>query len=1040
MFARLALACAALTACSAQEIHGILRDPAGSPLAGATVRLSNPNLRIAYQQTSAADGAFHFVTLPAGDYELAASLSGFAPLSRTGISLRLGDRLALDLTLPLGDLPQSLQVSADVPLLAQSSGAVTFSLDPRRIVNLPIDGRNFVPLIALSPGVTLPPGSTFPRINGSRPRVSEYLYDGISVLQPEPGQVAYFPVIDAIDEFRLEANAYSAEYGRANGGIILINHKSGTNQFHGSLFEFFRHERLNARNFFANPAEPQPRFRRNQYGFIFGGPLRRNRTFFFTDWQGTRQQTGVVRISTIPTLPQRAGQFSTPILDPLNNRQAFPGNSIPASRFDPAALALLARYPLPTSSTTANNYRRTGNETASPDQFDFRLDHYLGSAHRFFTRYAFLRDFSQPLPPLPDGSGALTAGLIGDTRTRAGSLAAEYSWTRSASQANQFRFGHTHRGFRRRSLELPIYELTGYQQLGPAANSRADFTTSVTQILDHYSVFHGPHRLKLGADVRLERLDVLQPAAPLGLFQFSPILTGNSISSFLLGQVQQFQIDLQEETLRPRARIAEFFLQDDLRLSSRLSLNLGVRYTLNFPSTVRNNRGAVFNLHSQQLDFLGQNGFPRSARNLEYSNFAPRAGFALSLSPALFLRAGYALTWIEQAGITTPFTTPFFPFIRTLQQASLDNLRPAFVLAQGPTIPPSVPNPDSGLGQSVFGVQRNQKSGYAQQWNLSLQQTLARDWTLELGYLGSKLTNLGVPDVNLNQLSVEQLALGSPLTQSVPNPFFGQIPSSSPLGGSTIARQQLLRPYPRFNTVALYRNNIGHSTYHSFQARLEKRFSRSFTGTLAYTFSRLIDDAGAVFDSAILTGPASSFQAADSFNRRLEKDVSTGNLPHNFSSGFVWEIPRSRGWKLAFLARRQSGSPVAVTQQPNLNAFAGFGIQRPNRLRDPHLPPAERAVSRWFDLQAFSLAPQFTLGNSSRNPVRGPGYATLDLMLGKTFTLTERLRAEFRAEAFNSTNTPPLGQPNGAFGTPAFGAITNALDPRVYEFVLKLHF
>ena len=237
---------------------------------------------------------------------------------------------------------------------------------------------------------------------------------------------------------------------------------------------------------------------------------------------------------------------------------------------------------------------------------------------------------------------------------------------------------------------------------------------------------------------------------------------------------------------------------------------------------------------------------------------------------------------------------------------------------------------------------------------------LGEDWSMEVGYLGSKLTNLGVPDVNLNQLTVEQLALGSALTQQVPNPFFGQIPASSSLGGPTIARQQLLRPYPRFTTVALYRNNVGHSTYHSLQTRLERRFSDGLTFTAAYTFSKLIDDAGAVFDAAILTGPAASFQAADSYNRRLEKDESTGSIPHVFSGSFVWELPLGQGrrwnlsgwqnalaggWQLAGIVRLQSGSPLAVTQATNLNAFAGFGIQRPNRIGDPALPSDERSTS-----------------------------------------------------------------------------------------------
>jgi hypothetical protein len=419
------------------------------------------------------------------------------------------------------------------------------------------------------------------------------------------------------------------------------------------------------------------------------------------------------------------------------------------------------------------------------------------------------------------------------------------------------------------------------------------------------------------------------------------------------------------------------------------------------------------------------------------------------------IRAGYGLTWIEQAGITTPFTTPSFPFIETVGQRSLDNINPAFVLSSGPTVQITEPNPDSGLGQGVFGVDRHNGSGYAQQWNLMLQQTFGQNWSVEAGYLGSKLTRLGVPDVNLNQLTVDQLALGPQLTQLVPNPYFGQIPPSSSIGGPRIARQQLLRPYPRLTTVSLYRNNIGNSVYHSFQGRVEKRFSQGLTFTTAYTFSKLIDDASSVFDAAILTGPVANFPVADSFNRKLERDLSNGDIPHIFSSGFVYELPVGKGrrvdlggwlqlllgdWQLAGIIRLQSGIPVVVTQATNFNSFAGFGTQRPNRNSDPKLPAEQRTTARYFDTAAFGTAPQFTIGNSSRNPVRGPDYRTADVMVGKTFALTERFRLEFRAEAFNLTNTPPLGNPNGNFGTVAFGTITTAGDPRVFEFVLKLHF
>jgi hypothetical protein len=1041
---------------TAAEVFGVVRDSAGLAIPGAVVR-AEP---VPIETTTGSDGSYYFAALPAGPCRITVSKPGFRTLQRDGIYLPAGERLALNFELLVGDLSELMEVTAEAPLLSAERGTVRFAVEQRKIASLPLDGRNFIPLIALSPGVNLPPGSTLPRINGSRPRVSEYIYDGVSVLQPEPGQVAFFPIIDAIDEFRVEANSYSAEYGRSNGGIILVNQKSGSNEMHGSLFEYFRNEILNARNLFA-PRGPKPSFRRNQYGFAGGGPVQRNRTFFFADWQGTRLATGVIRTSTVPAAEQRQGIFSQPIFDPLSTRRTefaylrdrFPNDAIPRTRFDRTAAGVVDRYSTPNVAGGANNYVRGGTERIAQDQFDARLDRYFRSRHRLFGRYTYLRDSARPTTPLPDGSGNISSGIIAETLTRADGIAAEHSWTLSPSQINQLRLGHTQRRFNRESLELPIYEVIGFQQLGPPPNSDGYFATSVTQLLDTYAWVAAQHSLKVGADLRRQRLDVFQPPGPRGSFQFTSIATsgltpggavvpgtGNSFASFLLGQVQNFQIDVQEEVLRPRATIAEFFVQDDWRATPRLSVNLGVRYTLNFPSTVDGDRGAVFNLDSQKLDFLGRDGFPRSARNIERLNLAPRAGLAFRISDSSVARAGYGLTWIEQAGITTPFTTPLFPFIRTLGRRSLDNISPAFVLEDGPQIRIDPPDAGSGLGQGVFGVQRNQHSGYAQQWNFSLQKTFGQHWSIEAGYLGSKLTNLGVPDVNLNQLPPPLLQYGPLLTEMEPNPFFGQVPVYSSIGGPAVARHQLLRPFPRFTTVSLYRNNVGHSTYHSFQSRVEKRLSQGLTLTAAFTWSKLIDDAGAVFDSAILAGPPASFQAADSFNRRLEKDVSTGNIPRIFSAGFVYELPWLAGWQLAGIARMQSGSPIAVTQATNLNAFAGFGIQRPNRVDDPALPSGERTTARWFNAAAFTQARQFVIGNSSRNPVTGPGYSAIDLMIGKTFVLTDRLRSELRIEGFNITNTPPLGNPNGSFGTPAFGSITTALDPRVFELVLKLHF
>jgi hypothetical protein len=353
------------------------------------------------------------------------------------------------------------------------------------------------------------------------------------------------------------------------------------------------------------------------------------------------------------------------------------------------------------------------------------------------------------------------------------------------------------------------------------------------------------------------------------------------------------------------------------------------------------------------------------------------------------------------------------------------------------------PNSNSGLGQGVFGSQRDNGSGYSQQWNFTIQKTWGANLNFEVGYLGSKNTRLGLPEANLNQLPAQYLSLGSALLTRVANPYYGQLPTSSSLDTPTVAYQQLLRAYPRFTNVALFRDNVGNSSYHAVQAKLEKRLSHGLTFTFAYTFSKLLDDASSYFSQTIFTGPVlNTTGAADAFNRHLEKDVSSGDIPRVFSAGWVYEIPRwwkISGWQIAGLVRVQAGDAVAVTQATNNNASLGYALQRPNRVSNPN-DLANRSAAHWFNTAAFTNAPQFTIGTSSRNPVRGPGLQDADLMLGKTFVLTERAALEFRAEAFNVTNTPPLNDPNGSFGSAAFGTITSAGNPRDFEFALKLHF
>jgi hypothetical protein len=367
----------------------------------------------------------------------------------------------------------------------------------------------------------------------------------------------------------------------------------------------------------------------------------------------------------------------------------------------------------------------------------------------------------------------------------------------------------------------------------------------------------------------------------------------------------------------------------------------------------------------------------------------------------------------------------------------------AFGLSNGPTVQVTTPNPNSGLGQGVFGADRHNGSGYSQQWNFTVQKTIGTNWNIEAAYLGSKNTRLGIPDANINQLPAQYLSMGAALLTRVSNPYFGQIPVSSSLGAATIAQQQLLRPYPRFTNVALFRDNVGNSSYNAAAVKLEKRLSHGLAVNGSFTFSKLIDDASSVFSQTIFTGPVlNTTGAADAFNRHLERDVSSGDIPRVFALGWVYDVPRVwkiSGWQIAGLVRVQAGDTVPVTQATNNNSSLGFAVQRPNRIANPNEFDGP-SVARYFNTGAFTTAPQFAIGNSSRNPVRGPGLQNADLMIGKTFRVSERMKVEFRAEAFNVSNTPPLNDPNGSFGSAAFGTISSAGNPRDFEIVAKMHF
>lgn len=1070
---------------------GVVADATGSAAPGALVTTTNTRTGLARSAVTNAAGVYLVPGLPPGLYAVDVALSGFRSVRHADVRVETGVTIRLDVTLSVGNVAETISVTAETPAL-RATASLGQVVSEDNVTALPLNGRSFVTLISLVPAVAVPPGQSFPRISGGRPRTNEYLFDGISVLQPEPGQVAFFPVLDAIQEFKVETNSPPAEFGRFNGGVINLTTKAGTNALHGTAFEFFRHEALNARNFFQTANATRPAFRRNQFGGVLGGPVLRNRTFFFVDYQGQRQDIERTVLSTVPTRAQRDGVFTQNIYDPATTvsdgagftRTQFPNNTIPVERMDPIARSLLLRFPEPTSAGATNNYRRTASEIDDQNQWDVRLDHVFASNRdRAYARLSNVRGRFEPVTPLPEGSGT-TTGTLGPQGTTSWGLATNYQHTFSSNLVNEVRVGDTRRTVQRTAAQLatsagsalnipgipsnaqfpntlPTFNIAGYQILGSPANTASDFNTSVTEIADTLTWVRGRHTFKSGFAWRWERLNVIQPPSPTGSFTFNQLgsdlpgttHTGAPVASFLLGQVQHFSIDLQTSQIQERARFQEYFLQDDWKVSNRLTITPGLRYTLNFPSTEINGQVGVFNLQTQLLEYPGE----EPVRPLKKDNFGPRLGVAYRLTDKTLVSTGYGLVWIEMAGITTPFTTPSFPFLQTVSQPALSTVTPAFVLQNGPSVSPLDPTPTAGLGQGVFAVDGTLGSGYVQQWNASVQRELTSSMNVEVAYVGSKITHVGIPDTNLNQLTVEQLAIGAPLQQTVSNPYFGIIPRSSSLGDPTITRAQLLKPYPQYTTVSLYRNNVGTTFYQGVTAKLEQRLSRGLSYLVSYTRSRLEDDASSVFDASILTGPVANYPVADSFDRQRERDLSTGDIPHVFVASAVWDIPWGAGrarqgqgvlgalandWTVAVVVTRQSGIPVAVTQQTNFNAFAGFGTQRPNLVGNPELPPDERTPARWFNTAAFAVAPSYTLGSASRNPVRGPGYQNVDLAISRRIPVPMRsgTALELRAEAFNLLNTPQFANPGTTLGTTTFGVISSALDPRVIQLAAKFLF
>jgi hypothetical protein len=1108
------------------QLTGTITDSLGATIAGARVMAVNTATNIENETLSNELGLYRIPALPPGAYRVRAERTGFRPVVQDGLQLSVNQTARLDFALPVGDVKETLSVTAETPLLQTDDSALGGLVDNAKIINLPLNGRNPFSLAALEPGVQPQGGFFTPRVfqeptlqanftvNGSASMTNEIMIDGTSNIVAGHGQLALTPSIDGIEEFRILSSTFSAEFGRTGGGVVNIVTKAGTNQFHGSLFHFLRNRVLDANNFFNNRSNVgRPPFVFNQFGGAIGGPIRKNRTFFFFNYDGTQVRRGVVFIGTVPTAEQRTGSFArtltangqlVTISNPFSTRaqgsgfvrDAFPGNQLPGSMIDPVARRVTTFYPsanLPgVTNTGANNFLANASQVNELSIWQGRVDHQFSEKHRMFFRYS--QDEQIDVPPNFFGNLATTNSFgPGVQPDYHGTLGTTH--TVNSSTILEFRYGYARNGFDRRSesdgLDLtelgfprsfagavqssrfPAFMIGGMSQVGAFPTARFFLGADTHMAVLQGTMIRGRHSLKAGVDARSYRHNSFSGGNNAGTFNFSPGFTqgpnplvsgpssGFGYASFLLGTPAG-------GTAVIRSSIAYCtnywagYLQDDWRVSNRLTLNVGLRYDYESPRFERHNRLAFFDTGATlpfaqeiglpnlrgALGFVGVNGAPDGQSDPQYRNFGPRFGFAYTPFKNLVVRGGYGITYLPQGTARNccgagqdGFTTT------TSMTTSFDGVTPANLLRDPfPTglIAPtgSSLGPRTLIGQGIAGFVRDVPNGYSQQFNLNVQRQTA-GFVLSAGWVASRGINIPI-SYALNQLADEHLALGSGLLTQVPNPFFGIVTGGGPNSGRTIARGRLLRPYPQFDGIGYPNLAGGTSTYHSLQTRLERRFGKGVSVLASYTWSKFLSDVSS--DKGFAGDIAAPIQ--NSNNRRLDWSLSPQDIAHRMVANFVYDVPFGMkrwfgGWQLTGIATAQSGRPLILSNQTNNTNSLGGG-SRPNSTgRSARLSGDQRTIDRWFDTSAFIEPAPFTFGNIGRTlpDVREPGLVNFDFSVMKNTQITERWRLQFRAEIFNLSNTPQFGTPGTVFGTGQFGVLSRqANNPRQVQFGLKLLF
>lgn len=1120
-------------------VVGSVKDATGAVIPYAEVRLADVDRGVTKVVSTNGLGDYVASPLRIGRYTATVSKKGFRTIMIGPFDLQVMQRREVDFVLEVGQASQAVMVKGDVPLLETQTSELGQVVDNRTIQDMPLNGRNFAQLALLSAGVVpAEPGAANEQSfgfssNGGRSYQNNYLLDGvdnnsnISDLQNGTSYVIQ-PSVDALQEFKVQTNSYDAEFGRGNGAVLNASIKSGTNSFHGDLYEYLRNDKLDARNFFEQRRGP---YQQNQFGATVGGPIRiphlydgRNKSFFFADYEGLRVRQGVALGAVVPTPAMRSGDFTSaldftsPVTDPAtgnnvldcNGVQTYAGelfntrlsqvsptspsgvcgvpfgydasgrpkNIIPTNLFDPLSKRLTKLWPLP-------NVNRAFNFLAEPkvqrdrNNFDVRADRYFSEKDIGFVRYSYQHNPSVvPAVFESTGGGGGEASVGEDSNAYAG-VALSETHIFGQRLVNEFRFGYNRVHAKHLQFDsgnnisanlgipgvpfgplnggLPKLEFSDVDAIGSPLNLPSVQVQNTFTYSDNLTWIRGKHSFKFGAEVRREEFTIFQPTSPRGHLFFDPVFTdnpgapgtgGSGFASFLVGMPDAGDITNLHNVDYQRPAYA-FYARDDFKISSKLTLNLGIRYDLFIPIREKYNAQATYDLGSQIL-FLPRGSkaqlppslaamipvqatASRGLVPIDEDNFAPRVGLAYKVNDRMVLRSGYGIFYSGyESGAwanPSPGFNPPFALAETFAMpcpAASANPAPGQLDCSIPGLARfSNGFPINALSEpnkpQLFSLDRHIKSPYMQQWHLSTETQLPLQIVLGVGYAGSKGTKL-YTFFNGNQ--------ATPTTDPT-SPFAAR------------------RPVPAIDAPIALLNSGGNSEYNSLQVRLERRFVNGFGLLTTYTWSHSLDNAS---NANLQSRNQSDYRWFA--HPEWEHGNSDFDIRHRFVVSYIYELPFGRGkwlargmnskldrliggWRVSGIATLNSGNWFTVLDQ-NANFSQSDGQQRPDQVQNPNAKPC--IPGTLFNTCAFVDPPLGSFGNAGKNTVRGPSLHVWDLSIFKDFGGRERTHVEFRAEFFNVLNHANFILNRGTLGNPNFGFADQARDPRQIQFALKLYY